>query len=72
MSKVTPEAAPEKNPNEETVELDTPIVRGEQSITSLTLRKPMAGELRGVKLNDLTFEKMKSGRLLRMSSRISR
>lgn len=46
-------AAPEKNPNEETVELDTPIVRGEQSVTSLVLRKPMSGELRGVKLNDL-------------------
>lgn len=39
--------------NEETVELDTPIVRGEHSIDSVTLRKPMAGELRGVSLIEL-------------------
>jgi hypothetical protein len=37
-----------KNPN--TVELDTPIKRGNQEITEVTLRKPMAGELRGVSL----------------------
>jgi hypothetical protein len=53
MPKVTPEAEQPKNPNEEVVELDTPIVRGEQSVTSLVLRKPMSGELRGVKLSDL-------------------
>ncbi|TBU78172.1 phage tail assembly protein [Phytopseudomonas daroniae] len=47
------EAAPAKNPNEEIVELDTPIVRGETTITTVTLRKPMAGELRGVALADL-------------------
>ncbi|TAA26563.1 phage tail assembly protein [Pseudoxanthomonas winnipegensis] len=35
------------------VQLDTPIVRGEQSITALTLRKPASGELRGLKLVDL-------------------
>lgn len=47
-------ATPEtKDPNKETVELDTPIVRGEHSITSVTLRKPMAGELRGVSLIEL-------------------
>lgn len=44
---------PAKNPNEETVELDAPIVRGTQTITSVTIRKPMAGELRGVALVDL-------------------
>ncbi|MDN4056349.1 phage tail assembly protein [Massilia sp. YIM B02763] len=38
----------EKNPN--TVELDTPIKRGTQEITEVTLRKPSAGELRGVSL----------------------
>lgn len=53
MTKATPEAEQTKNPNEEVVELDTAIVRGEQCITTLTLRKPMSGELRGVKLNDL-------------------
>ncbi|MEZ2744289.1 phage tail assembly protein [Halopseudomonas bauzanensis] len=37
----------------ETVELDTPIVRGEHRITSVTLRKPSSGELRGVSLIEL-------------------
>lgn len=35
------------------ITLDTPIKRGEQTIEKLTLRKPTAGELRGVKLFDL-------------------
>lgn len=42
-----------ENHNEKTVDLDGPIVRGSQTITSITLRKPMAGELRGVSLVDL-------------------
>lgn len=33
--------------------LDTPIKRGESEITELALRKPAAGELRGVTLTDL-------------------
>lgn len=37
----------------ETVKLDTPIKRGEQRITEVTLRKPNSGELRGVNLTDL-------------------
>ena len=47
--------APEKakNPNEEVITLDTPIIRGEQKIEQVTLRKPMSGELRGVTLSDL-------------------
>lgn len=40
-----------KNPN--TVTLETPIERGGQQITQVTLRKPRAGELRGVALTDL-------------------
>lgn len=44
---------PAKNPNEATVELDTPIERGTNSIKSLHLRKPMSGELRGVSLADV-------------------
>lgn len=36
-----------------TVTLDTPIKRGEQSITEITLRKPSSGELRGTTLNAL-------------------
>jgi hypothetical protein len=35
------------------IELDTPIQRGEQTITSISLRKPAAGELRGVNLMDV-------------------
>lgn len=33
--------------------LDTPIVRGDTSISEITLRKPLSGELRGLKLVDL-------------------
>jgi len=33
--------------------LDDPIQRGEQRIEALTLRKPSAGELRGISLVDL-------------------
>jgi hypothetical protein len=35
------------------VVLDEPIVRGTTEIKEITLRKPMAGELRGVALTDL-------------------
>ena len=42
-----------KDPNTETVELDTPIIRGEQTITTITIAKPDAGRLRNVKLFDL-------------------
>lgn len=37
----------------ETIPLDTPIKRGDQVIDSVTLRKPAAGELRGVSLVEL-------------------
>ena len=37
----------------EPIPLDKPITRGDQKITSLTLRKPGSGELRGVSLIDL-------------------
>lgn len=36
-----------------TITLDTPITRGEQTIGTITVRKPGAGELRGVSLMDL-------------------
>jgi len=38
------------NPTTETITLDTPIQRGDQEVTTVALRKPMAGELRGVNL----------------------
>ena len=36
-----------------TVELDHPIKRGETEIRTVQLRKPKAGELRGISLSDL-------------------
>lgn len=36
-----------------TITLDTPIKRGDNDIAAITLRKPAAGELRGVTLTDL-------------------
>ncbi|KVE72084.1 phage tail assembly protein [Burkholderia vietnamiensis] len=35
------------------ITLDTPITRGEQDITAVTLMKPLAGALRGVALTDV-------------------
>ncbi|SOE91881.1 Phage tail assembly chaperone protein, E, or 41 or 14 [Burkholderia sp. D7] len=46
-----PDVEVKKDPN--THELDTPLVRGKQSITHVTLRKPTSGELRGTSLSDL-------------------
>ena len=40
-------------PRTATLTLETPIVRGEQRIDAITLRKPAAGELRGLSLADL-------------------
>jgi hypothetical protein len=36
-----------------TVKLIEPILRGSEQITVLTLRKPTAGEFRGIKLSEL-------------------
>lgn len=36
-----------------TVTLDTPIKRGETTITEINVRKPQSGELRGLNLNDI-------------------
>lgn len=35
------------------ITLDEPLKRGEQAITSVSVRKPASGELRGVALSDL-------------------
>jgi len=40
-------------PNEKIVELDTPILRGKTEVTSVTVRKPQAGALRGIRLQAL-------------------
>lgn len=38
---------------EKTVELDTPIQRGKTEVTSVAVRKPQAGALRGIRLQAL-------------------
>jgi hypothetical protein len=51
------------------VTLEEPIQRGEQVITTLTLRRPKAGELRGISLTDLA--QLDVGALARLLPRIS-
>lgn len=53
----------------ETVTLDQPIQRGEQTITEIALRKPMSGELRGLSLADLLNLDVNS--LIKLLPRIS-
>lgn len=48
-----PAAAPAMPAKPGTITLETPLTRGERTITSIALRKPAAGELRGVSLADL-------------------
>ncbi len=52
-----PEAAPAQDDTKPAdpnfVMLDKPILRGKTSISSITLRRPSAGELRGLSLIDL-------------------
>ena len=55
--------------NENAVELDTPVKRGESTITVVTLRKPSSGELRGIQLSDLL--QMDVGALIKLVPRIS-
>lgn len=47
----TQETTPSVDDN--SVTLDTPIIRGKNTIDTLTLRKPQSGELRGVQLIEL-------------------
>lgn len=49
----TPSPAGEATKNPNTITLETPLDRGGQKITEVTLRKPRSGELRGVSLTDL-------------------
>lgn len=49
-----PQAAPQQqSETNQVVELDEPIKRGKTEITSITIRKPVSGELRGVSLIEL-------------------
>lgn len=51
--KTEPAAAPEKNTSQAVITLDEPIQRGDTTITDITVRRPKAGELRGVSLIDI-------------------
>lgn len=42
-----------ERPTSVTVKLETPIIRGQQTITDLTLRRPLSGDLRGLALADI-------------------
>ncbi|PBJ21170.1 Phage tail protein E [Pseudomonas ogarae] len=55
--------------DDNTVTLDTPIIRGKTIIDSITLRKPQSGELRGVHLVDLL--NMDVATLIKILPRIS-
>lgn len=44
---------PANTPTVSTVTLDTPIISGDISITQVQVRKPLAGELRGLSLSAL-------------------
>jgi Phage tail protein E. len=57
------------NPLNTVIDLDQPIKRGETEIKSVTLRKPLAGELRGVNLTDML--QMDVSALVRVVPRIS-
>ncbi|MFM2480154.1 phage tail assembly protein [Celerinatantimonas sp. YJH-8] len=47
------------------VELDEPLTRGDQTITTITVRKPNSGELRGLSLVDIMqMDVIAMGRLL--------
>ncbi|WP_208605412.1 phage tail assembly protein [Salinicola socius] len=53
----------------DSIPLDTPIQRGETTIESITLRKPQAGELRGVNLADVL--QMQTDALIKLIPRLS-
>lgn len=51
------------------VELDYPIKRGDEKIKQITLRKPKAGELRGLSIQDIAQQDINS--LIKLIPRIS-
>ncbi|HWJ69134.1 MAG TPA: phage tail assembly protein [Sphingobium sp.] len=56
-------------PTLRSVALDTPIVRGEQTIERLDIRKPGSGELRGLSLVDLG--QLKVDALIKIAPRVT-
>jgi len=51
MTEIKIDAVPQ--PQQKTITLDTPVTRGKEQITSVTLRKPQSGALRGTRLQAL-------------------
>lgn len=42
-----------KNPNQKVIDLETPIIRGQTEIKSITITRPKAGTLRGLSLQSV-------------------
>lgn len=51
------------------ITLKTPIVRGDEEITEITVREPQGGELRGVALSD--FATLDTGAVLKILPRVT-
>ena len=51
------------------VTLEAPVIRGEQTIETIELRRPQAGELRGLSLSDLL--NMEVTAVIKLTPRIS-
>lgn len=52
-----------------TVKLDTPITRGENTVASVDIRKPAAGELRG--LNLLSVAQLDTSAMIKLLPRLT-
>lgn len=61
--------APENRNRFQTVTLSEPIVRGETRIETLTLRKPRAGELRGLNMQEVLTSEVTA--LLKLIPRVT-
>lgn len=56
-------------PSTEEITLDSPIQRGEKTIEKIVLRKPTAGELRGMALSDVL--QLQVDALVKLTPRLS-
>ncbi|MGQ7242811.1 phage tail assembly protein [Salinicola sp. V024] len=66
---MTEKAAKTSAKTSDPIELDEPIKRGETTIDTITLRKPSAGELRGVALADVL--QLNTDALIKLIPRLS-
>ena len=67
MTEIKNDAVPQ--PQQKTITLDTPVTRGKEQITSVTLRKPQSGALRGTRLQAIMD--MDVGAMMTIIPRIS-